>query len=132
MLRTAATLLGFAVVAFSIGFNTIRYPLVWEMTGPAQTKEAAQPVAVSPPARSEDLARSANARAAGDQSCRSAADPGGRKQSGRRQVVADGYERSARCQTGRRYGRGSHGGRNAKAVSAHHAGKRPGGVTWRS
>lgn len=56
MLRIAATLLGFAVVAFSIGFNTIHYPLVWEMTGPAPSNEASQPVAVSPPARSEDPA----------------------------------------------------------------------------
>lgn len=35
MPKTAATLLGFAIVVVSIGFNTTRYPVVWEMVGPA-------------------------------------------------------------------------------------------------
>jgi hypothetical protein len=28
-----------ALVAFSIGFNTVRYPMVWEMIGPARASE---------------------------------------------------------------------------------------------
>jgi hypothetical protein len=35
MPRSVATLLGIALAAFSIGFNTVRYPMVWEMVGPA-------------------------------------------------------------------------------------------------
>ena len=54
MLRTAATLLGLAVVALSIGFNTMRYPLVWEMAGSARTSEAAQSVAAVPSERPEN------------------------------------------------------------------------------
>jgi hypothetical protein len=35
MPRSAATIFGIALAAFSIGFNTARYPVVWEMVGPA-------------------------------------------------------------------------------------------------
>jgi outer membrane biosynthesis protein TonB len=38
-----------ALVAFSIGFNTARYPIVWEMVSPARASEKAQPSAPSPP-----------------------------------------------------------------------------------
>jgi hypothetical protein len=56
MSRTAATMLGFVLVALSIGFNTMRYPAVWEMAGPAQANESVQAAAVSPPEKTESLA----------------------------------------------------------------------------
>ncbi len=49
MPRSAATILGLALVAFSIGFNTARYPIVWEMVSPTRASEKAQPSAPSPP-----------------------------------------------------------------------------------
>jgi hypothetical protein len=48
MPRSAATLLGLVLVALSIGFNTVRYPVVWEMVGPARASESAQPAAAKP------------------------------------------------------------------------------------
>ena len=39
MPRSAAAILGLTLVAFSIGFNTVRYPMVWEMIGPARASE---------------------------------------------------------------------------------------------
>ena len=56
MTRTAATMFGLTLVALSIGFNTVRYPVVWEMAGPAQANESAQAAAVSPPEKTESLA----------------------------------------------------------------------------
>jgi len=41
MPKSAATGLGLILVALSIGFNTARYPVVWEMVGPARACEAA-------------------------------------------------------------------------------------------
>ena len=41
MPRSAATIFGLALAAISIGFNTVRYPLVWEMIGPARAGEKA-------------------------------------------------------------------------------------------
>ena len=41
MPRSAATIFGLALVAFSIGFNTVRYPIVWDMVGPASERERA-------------------------------------------------------------------------------------------
>lgn len=49
MPRSAATILGLALVAFSIGFNTVRYPVVWEMVSPARASEKVKPSAPSPP-----------------------------------------------------------------------------------
>jgi hypothetical protein len=56
MTRTAATLIGFALVALSIGFNTMRYRVVWEMASPAPANESAQAAAASPPEKAESLA----------------------------------------------------------------------------
>jgi hypothetical protein len=42
MPRSAATVFGLVLVAFSIGFNTARYPVVWEMVKPARASESAQ------------------------------------------------------------------------------------------
>ena len=56
MPRSAATILGLMLVAFSIGFNTVRYPVVWEMVSPARTSESAQPAAASRPAEPENPA----------------------------------------------------------------------------
>jgi hypothetical protein len=39
MPRSVAVFFGFVSVAFSIGFNTMRYPVVWDMVGPAMTSE---------------------------------------------------------------------------------------------
>ncbi len=39
MPRSAAAILGLALVALSIGFNTVRYPMVWDMVGPARATE---------------------------------------------------------------------------------------------
>jgi hypothetical protein len=36
MPKTAAAVLGFALVTGSIGLNTVRYPVVWKMVGPAE------------------------------------------------------------------------------------------------
>ena len=49
MPRSATTILGLALVAFSIGFNTVRYPIVWEMVSPARASEKVKPSAPSPP-----------------------------------------------------------------------------------
>lgn len=45
MPRSAAAILGLMLVALSIGFNTMRYPVVWEMVGPARASKSAQPAA---------------------------------------------------------------------------------------
>ena len=50
MPRSAATILGLALVALSIGFNTVRYPAVWEMIGPARASEKTLSSASSPAA----------------------------------------------------------------------------------
>ena len=47
MPRSAATILGLVLVASSIGFNSVRYPVVWEMIGPARANESTQPAAAS-------------------------------------------------------------------------------------
>jgi hypothetical protein len=52
-------LLGLALVVFSIGFNTARYPIVWGMVGPGgQPAAASEPASRAPPqpAQSEDPA----------------------------------------------------------------------------
>ena len=41
MPRSAAAILGLTLVAISIGFNTARYPVVWEMASPARAGQAA-------------------------------------------------------------------------------------------
>ena len=46
MPRPAAIIMGLVLVASSIGFNMVRYPMVWEMVGPVQASESAQPAAV--------------------------------------------------------------------------------------
>ena len=56
MPRSATTILGFVLVAFSIGFNTIRYPVVWEMVNPARANETAEPATVTPPVEPERFA----------------------------------------------------------------------------
>lgn len=47
MPRIAATVLSFVLIAFSIGFNMVRYPVVWEMVGPpsgsALSEDPSQP-----------------------------------------------------------------------------------------
>ena len=54
MPRIAAAIGIFALIVFSIGFNMVRYPRVWEMVGVsphlAQSSESAQPAAASEPA----------------------------------------------------------------------------------
>jgi hypothetical protein len=45
MPRSAATILQLALVAFSIGFNTVRYPVVWEMLSAAGSGASGQPTA---------------------------------------------------------------------------------------
>lgn len=42
MQRTAAVMLGVALVALSIGVNTARYPVVWEMVRPMGASEATE------------------------------------------------------------------------------------------
>ena len=56
MPRTAVVILGFALVALSIGFNAVQYPVVWEMTAPILANEAAQPAVKSSPEKPESLA----------------------------------------------------------------------------
>jgi len=59
MPKMAAMLLGLALVAFSIGFNTARYPIVWEMVGPVgQPAAVSEPASIAPPqpAQPENLA----------------------------------------------------------------------------
>jgi hypothetical protein len=48
MPRSAATMLGLMLVAISIGFNTVRYPVVWEMVGPVRASESVQSAVASP------------------------------------------------------------------------------------
>ena len=47
MPRSAATIVGLVLVASSIGFNAHRYPVVWEMVGPARAEQSTQPSAAS-------------------------------------------------------------------------------------
>lgn len=54
MPRPAAIILGSVLVAFSIGFNMVRYPMVWEMVGPVQASESAQPEVVQEQEQSEN------------------------------------------------------------------------------
>jgi hypothetical protein len=56
MPRFAATILGLVLVAFSIGFNTVRYPVVWEMVNPAQANAAVPTTTVTQPAEPESPA----------------------------------------------------------------------------
>jgi len=60
MPRTAATILGFLLVALSIGFNTVRYPEVWEMVNPNRVSgappETAAPVPEKPASAPPQLA----------------------------------------------------------------------------
>jgi hypothetical protein len=53
MPRSAATLLGLMLVACSIGFNTVRYPVVWEMVSPVQANQPLQPAAAPQPEKPE-------------------------------------------------------------------------------
>jgi hypothetical protein len=55
MTRTAAIMIGFVLAALSIALNVVRYPVVWEMAGPAGANETAQPSAASPPEKPESL-----------------------------------------------------------------------------
>ena len=55
MTRTAATMIGFVLAALSIALNVMRYPVVWEMAGPAGANETAQPSAASSPEKPESL-----------------------------------------------------------------------------
>jgi len=54
MPRIAASVGVFALIVFSIAFNMIRYPRVWEMVGPpaeiSQTEQSSQPVTTTEPA----------------------------------------------------------------------------------
>ncbi len=54
MPRIAAAVAAFALMAFSIGFNVSRYPMVWKMVGgsphPSQSSESSQSVAAEQPA----------------------------------------------------------------------------------
>jgi hypothetical protein len=47
MPKTAAAILGFALVIGAIGFNTTRYPVVWKMVGPEAQASAASETAPS-------------------------------------------------------------------------------------
>jgi hypothetical protein len=46
MPRPVAILLGLMLAALSIGFNTVRYPMIWEMVGPVKATEPTQPKAM--------------------------------------------------------------------------------------
>jgi hypothetical protein len=48
MPRSAATILGLVLVADSIGLNTVRYPVVWEMVNPMRASETARPATTAP------------------------------------------------------------------------------------
>ena len=51
MPKTAAAVLGFALVTGSIGFNTVRYPVVWQMVGsvnPSQPATESNPAVAAP------------------------------------------------------------------------------------
>jgi hypothetical protein len=48
-----------ALVALAIGFNTSRYPIVWEMLDPARAGPPAQPAAASQPEKAETPAPAA-------------------------------------------------------------------------
>ena len=58
MPRTLTTVFGFALVAFSIGFNTARYPVVWQMVAstvePTSLDEPSQPLTTASPSRIEN------------------------------------------------------------------------------
>ena len=56
MPRSAATILGLTLVALSIGFNTARYPVVWEMASPARASQAAASAAAIQPEKPESPA----------------------------------------------------------------------------
>jgi hypothetical protein len=49
MPRSAATIIQLTLVAFSIGFNTVRYPVVWEMLSADGSGGSGQPVSVPQP-----------------------------------------------------------------------------------
>lgn len=51
MPRSVAILLGLVLAAVSIGFNTVQYPVVWEMACPVRASEPAPPVATTPPSK---------------------------------------------------------------------------------
>ncbi len=54
MPRAAATILGLTLIASSIGFNTVRWPIVWRMACPTEEQTRSdESVASSPPAPSE-------------------------------------------------------------------------------
>jgi outer membrane biosynthesis protein TonB len=48
MPNTATTLLASVLVAFSIGFNSVHYPVVWKMIGPAVASESVPPADQKP------------------------------------------------------------------------------------
>jgi hypothetical protein len=59
MPKTLPAILAVAVIAFSIGFNTARYPIVWEMVGAsahvADESGGAETAAAPQPAKADDL-----------------------------------------------------------------------------
>ena len=59
MPKTLPAIVAVAVIAFSIGFNTARYPIVWEMVGaPAHLPEesgGAESAAAPQPAKADEL-----------------------------------------------------------------------------
>ena len=59
MPRSAATMLGLILVAASIGFNTVRYPVVWQMLSPANAAQPSPPK-TSPPEEPESPAAPAH------------------------------------------------------------------------
>ena len=59
MPKTLPAIVAAAVIAFSIGFNTARYPIVWEMVGAsthaAEESGGAESAAAPQPAKADDL-----------------------------------------------------------------------------
>jgi hypothetical protein len=60
MPRSVAMMLGLMLAAFSIGYNTVHYPVVWEMVGPGQTRPTEQPAVASQSEKDEPLAPTAH------------------------------------------------------------------------
>lgn len=55
MPKAATIILGLVLVAVSIGFNTVRYPVVWEMIDPARASGLAQSAVASQPRQTASL-----------------------------------------------------------------------------
>jgi hypothetical protein len=62
MPKTLPAILAAAVIAFSIGFNTARYPIVWEMVGASahlpEESGSAETAAAPQPAKADELTAS--------------------------------------------------------------------------